>query len=96
VKEERVEASKQIRAVSRRSKVTRPKFVNDLVRRSTRQKSSVTRRAYQLMRARGEDLQWNLNYGGVALMWRGVVSSVRIPRDIKKAFVRKPDLINLL
>ena len=40
---------------------------------------------------------WNLNYGGIALMWRGgcIIRSSFL-RDIKNAFEREPDLPNLL
>ncbi|HPU57586.1 MAG TPA: NADP-dependent phosphogluconate dehydrogenase, partial [Verrucomicrobiota bacterium] len=40
---------------------------------------------------------WNLNYGGIALMWRGgcIIRSVFLG-DIKKAFDRNPELSNLL
>ena len=40
---------------------------------------------------------WNLNYGGIALMWRGgcIIRSVFLG-DIKKAFDKNPDLHNLL
>ncbi len=40
---------------------------------------------------------WNLNYGGIALMWRGgcIIRSVFLG-DIKKAFDKNPELANLL
>jgi 6-phosphogluconate dehydrogenase len=52
---------------------------------------------YMLMRAAAEEYGWNLNYGGVALMWRGgcIIRSVFLG-DIKSAFDKNPDLINLL
>jgi len=52
---------------------------------------------YQLMRAAAETYGWNLNYGGIALMWRGgcIIRSVFLGR-IKEAFDRKPELTNLL
>ncbi len=52
---------------------------------------------YALMRAEAETSRWNLNYGGVALMWRGgcIIRSVFLGR-IKEAFDRDPNLANLL
>jgi 6-phosphogluconate dehydrogenase len=52
---------------------------------------------FMLMRAAAQDYGWNLNYGGVALMWRGgcIIRSVFLG-EIKQAYVRNPDLANLL
>jgi 6-phosphogluconate dehydrogenase len=52
---------------------------------------------YQLMRAAAKEYQWKLNYGGIALMWRGgcIIRSMFLGK-IKKAFDRNPELVNLL
>src|SRR5258706_31975 len=52
---------------------------------------------YMLMRAAAKEYNWNLNYGGIALMWRGgcIIRSVFLG-DIKKAFDKNPKLSNLL
>ena len=52
---------------------------------------------YMLLRAAEKDQGWNLNMGGVALMWRGgcIIRSVFLG-DIKAAFDRDPKLQNLL
>ena len=52
---------------------------------------------YTLMRAAAKTYGWNLNYGGIALMWRGgcIIRSVFLGR-IKEAYDRNPDLSNLL
>jgi 6-phosphogluconate dehydrogenase len=52
---------------------------------------------YQLMRAAAQEYGWNLNNGGIALMWRGgcIIRSVFLGR-IKEAFEDHPDLVNLL
>ena len=52
---------------------------------------------FMLMRAAAQEYGWNLNYGGVALMWRGgcIIRSVFLG-EIKQAYVRNPDLANLL
>jgi 6-phosphogluconate dehydrogenase len=52
---------------------------------------------YMLMRAAATEYGWNLNYGGIALMWRGgCIIRSRFLGDIKTAFDTKPDLTNLL
>jgi 6-phosphogluconate dehydrogenase len=52
---------------------------------------------YMLMRAAGEEYGWELNYGGIALMWRGgCIIRSRFLGDIKAAFEKTPDLTNLL
>ena len=49
------------------------------------------------MRAAAKTYGWNLNYGGIALMWRGgcIIRSVFLGR-IKEAFDKNPELTNLL
>lgn len=52
---------------------------------------------YALMRAAAKSYRWNLNYGGVALMWRGgcIIRSAFLGK-IKEAFDRDENLSNLL
>ena len=52
---------------------------------------------YTLMRTAAKTYGWNLNYGGIALMWRGgcIIRSVFLGK-IKEAFDRNPSLENLL
>ena len=52
---------------------------------------------YALMRAAAKTNNWNLNYGGIALMWRGgcIIRSVFLGK-IKDAFEKNPELENLL
>ena len=97
VKEERVEASKQIKGRVSTFKGDKTKLVNDLGAALYAAKIVSYAQGYQLMRAAAKTYKWNLNYGGVALMWRGgcIIRSAFLG-DIKKAFVRKPDLVNLL
>ncbi len=52
---------------------------------------------YMLMRAAAQEYGWNLNYGGVALMWRGgCIIRSRFLGDIKNAYDENPGLTNLL
>ena len=52
---------------------------------------------YALMRSAAKTYNWNLNYGGVALMWRGgcIIRSVFLGK-IKEAFDNNPELTNLM
>ncbi|MDW7658198.1 MAG: decarboxylating NADP(+)-dependent phosphogluconate dehydrogenase [Bacillota bacterium] len=52
---------------------------------------------YILMRAAAQSYEWNLNYGGIALMWRGgcIIRSVFLGK-IKDAYDKNPELSNLL
>ena len=52
---------------------------------------------YALMRAAAKTNGWNLNYGGIALMWRGgcIIRSVFLGK-IKEAYDKDPALENLL
>ena len=52
---------------------------------------------YALMRSAAKTNGWNLNYGGIALMWRGgcIIRSVFLGK-IKEAFDKNPALENLL
>ena len=52
---------------------------------------------YALMRTAAKTNGWNLNYGGIALMWRGgcIIRSVFLGK-IKEAFDKNPALENLL
>ena len=52
---------------------------------------------YVLMREAAKENGWNLNYGGIALMWRGgcIIRSAFLG-NIKEAFDANPDISNLL
>jgi 6-phosphogluconate dehydrogenase len=75
----------------------RKAFVDDL--RSALYASKIISYAqgYTLMRAAAKTNGWDLNYGGIALLWRGgcIIRSVFLGK-IKEAFDRNPELPNLL
>ena len=97
IKEERVRASKALRGPTAEFRGDRQAFVNDLRRALYASKIVSYAQGYQLMRAAAAEYKWNLNYGGVALIWRGgcIIRSVFLGR-IKDAFDRNPKLENLL
>ncbi len=97
IKEERVEASKVLSGPAPKFEGDKKGFVEDIRQALFASKIVSYAQGYTLMRAAAAERQWNLNYGGVALMWRGgcIIRSVFLG-DIKKAFDKNPGLVNLL
>jgi 6-phosphogluconate dehydrogenase len=51
----------------------------------------------RIFRAAGNEFKWKLNYGGIALMWRGgCIIRSKFLGKIKEAFDRNSELSNLL
>lgn len=98
IKEERVAASKVLPAAAEKLKVSdRKQFLEDLRLALYASKIISYAQGYQLMRAAAKAYGWKLNYGGVALMWRGgcIIRSAFLGK-IKEAFDRDANLTNLL
>ena len=97
-KEERVAASKVLEG-PKGCKFTgdRAAFLEDLRKALFAAKVVSYAQGYTLMRAAAKEYGWNLNYGGIALMWRGgcIIRSVFLGK-IKEAFDKDPNLANLL
>ena len=98
LKDERVEAAKILRGPAAKAKVgDRAKFIEDVRRALYCSKIISYAQGYMLLRAAAKENGWNLNMGGIALMWRGgCIIRSRFLGDIKKAFDKKPKLENLL
>jgi 6-phosphogluconate dehydrogenase len=97
IKEERVAASKVLPGPKPRFEGDRKAFVEDVRKALYASKIVSYAQGYTLMRAAAKERGWNLNYGGVALMWRGgcIIRSVFLGK-IKEAFDANPGLANLL
>jgi len=97
MKDNRVEASKVLTGPDSKISADRTAFVHDLSKALLASKLVSYAQGYMLMRAAGEQNAWHLNYGAIALMWRGgcIIRSAFLD-DIKKAFDTNPDLTNLL
>ncbi len=97
LKEKRVAASKVLTGPKPEFTGDKDDFINDLRQALYASKIVSYTQGYQLMRAAAAEYNWNLNYGGVALMWRGgcIIRSVFLGK-IKDAFDKNPDLDNLL
>jgi 6-phosphogluconate dehydrogenase len=97
LKEERTAASRLLSGPKPRITGDRKAFTGDLLEAVYASKIISYTQGYMLMRDAAEEYHWNLNYGGIALMWRGgcIIRSAFLGR-IKDAFDRQPDLVNLL
>ncbi len=97
LKEERVKAAKVLSGAKQKFSGDRKKFIDDLRQALYASKIVSYAQGYQLMRAAAKEYNWNLNYGGIALMWRGgcIIRSVFLGK-IKEAFGKNPKLDNLL
>ena len=97
LKDERVTASQALEGPKPTITGDRAKFVEHIRQALYASKIVSYAQGYMLMRAAATEYGWNLNYGGIALMWRGgCIIRSRFLADIKKAFDKNPDLTNLL
>jgi len=96
-KDERVKAAKVFSAPKSVSPSDKAAFIKDLGKALYASKVVSYAQGYLLMREAAKEYKWNLNYGGIALMWRGgcIIRSVFLGK-IKEAFDKNPNLENLL
>ena len=97
MKEERVAASAELSGPKKTFAGERAAFLSDLHDALYAAKIVSYAQGYALMRQAAHTYSWNLNNGGIALMWRGgcIIRSVFLGK-IKEAFDRMPNLTNLL
>lgn len=97
LKDERVEAAKILSGPKPVFNGDKKEFINDLGKALYASKIISYAQGYILMRYAANEYKWNLNYGGIALMWRGgcIIRSVFLGK-IKEAFDKNPALSNLL
>jgi 6-phosphogluconate dehydrogenase len=98
LKEERVEASKILEGPASNSAIDdREAFIEDVRRALYCSKIVSYAQGYMLLKAAGKENGWNLNMGGIALMWRGgCIIRSRFLGNIKAAYDSIPNLDNLL
>jgi 6-phosphogluconate dehydrogenase len=96
-KEERVKASKILNIPNTGFTGNKKALVNDIKDALFAAKIVSYAQGYALMRGAAAEYKWNLNYGGIALMWRGgcIIRSAFLGK-IKEAFDKDPKLDNLL
>ena len=97
LKEERVEASRLLTGPELSFNGDREAFLEDMGKALYAAKIVSYAQGYTLMREAAKEYGWDLNYGAIALLWRGgcIIRSVFLGK-IKEAFNRNPGLPNLL
>lgn len=96
-KEERVEASKQIKGPQKTFSGNKEEMIENIRHALYASKIMSYAQGYMLMREAAKEYKWKLNYGGIALMWRGgCIIRSRFLGKIKEAFDKNPNLNNLL
>jgi 6-phosphogluconate dehydrogenase len=97
MKDERVTAAAAFGKAKPSFAGDRAAFIEDIRQALYAAKIISYAQGYILMRAAAKTYNWNLNYGGIALMWRGgcIIRSIFLGR-IKDAYDRDPALSNLL
>ena len=98
MKEERTVASKVLSGPPPTLSVTDKKAFIEEVRRALYCSKIISyAQGYMLLREAAKEQKWNLNFGGIALMWRGgCIIRSRFLGEIKAAFDKNPQLTNLL
>jgi len=102
LKDERVAASKvlpgpNINDAAKNFKGDKKQFIQYVAQALFASKLVSYAQGYTMMRAAAQTYKWSLNYGAIALMWRGgcIIRSTFLSK-IKDAFDKNPDLTNLL
>ena len=96
-KELRVKASQAISGTQPHFSGDKTQFISDLEAALFASKIISYAQGYDLMMQAAKEYGWNLNYGGIALMWRGgcIIRSAFL-NNIKSAFDKSPKLEHLL
>jgi 6-phosphogluconate dehydrogenase len=102
LKDERVKAARKLKGprpalAQARKPESKKQFIQDIRDALYASKMVSYTQGYMLMRAAAAEYHWNLNYGGIALMWRGgCIIRSRFLGKIKDAFDKNPKLSNIL
>ncbi|HAL91550.1 MAG TPA: phosphogluconate dehydrogenase (NADP(+)-dependent, decarboxylating) [Verrucomicrobia bacterium] len=97
IKEERVAASKILAGPAAKFAGDKAQFLADLEQAVYAAKICSYAQGFQLLRAASAEHKWRLNFGDVALLWRGgCIIRARFLGQIKEAFDASPALANLL
>ncbi|MEL7497083.1 MAG: decarboxylating NADP(+)-dependent phosphogluconate dehydrogenase [Planctomycetota bacterium] len=97
LKDERIEAAKVLNGPGVSFEGDPDQLIDDLEQALYASKIVSYAQGYQLMRAISDEKDWELNYGAIALMWRGgcIIRSAFL-NNIRDAFEKDPNLTNLL
>ncbi|MCL1952072.1 MAG: decarboxylating NADP(+)-dependent phosphogluconate dehydrogenase [Oscillospiraceae bacterium] len=97
IKEERVRASAILTGPSGKFEGDRAAFIEDIRQALFASKIISYAQGYALLRAAAETYHWDLDFGGIAMLWRGgcIIRSTFLG-NIKEAFDKAPGLDNLM
>ena len=97
VKEERVAASKVIKGITKEFTGDKKSFIEAVRKALYASKICSYAQGFQLMKLAAKEYNWDLQYGEIALLWRGgcIIRATFLDK-IKAAFDKNPDLANLL
>jgi 6-phosphogluconate dehydrogenase len=97
IKEERVAASRELSGPTFEEVLSRTEYVEMIRKALYASKICSYAQGYQLMKLAAEEYNWDLDFGNIALMWRGgCIIRAQFLDNVKKAFDKKPKLQNLL
>jgi 6-phosphogluconate dehydrogenase len=97
LKDERTRASQKLPGPTEKFSGEKKAFIADVERALYASKIVSYAQGYMLLREASKEYKWDLNFGSIALMWRGgCIIRSRFLGDIKKAFDKNPELENLL
>ncbi len=97
IKDERVAASKVISGPEAKFEGNKEDFLEALRQALFASKICSYAQGFAMMRQASEEHGWNLNFGDIALMWRGgCIIRAQFLDTIKEAFDKEPELANLL
>jgi len=97
MKDERVGAAKILSGPKPAAAQDRKNFIEDVRRALYCSKMISYAQGYMLLREAAKEEKWNLNFGGIALMWRGgCIIRSRFLGKIKEAYDKNPHITNLL
>jgi len=97
LKEDRIQASKVFPGPQSEWKGDKKAFIESIRQAVFASKLVSYAQGYLLMRAAADEFKWHLNYGAIALMWRGgCIIRSKFLGKIKEAYDKNPNLQNLL
>lgn len=97
LKEERREASRHYKMPSSEIVSDKKEFTEQIAHALYASKIISYAQGFMLMRSASEENKWNLNFGSIALMWRGgCIIRSRFLGKIKEAYDKNPKLLSLL
>ena len=97
IKDERVAASSQLSGPSSTYEGDKEAFIQDIHDALFASKICSYAQGYQLLGLAAEEFNWELNFGEIAMMWRGgCIIRASFLDNIKEAYDNNPELANLI